>query len=78
MLEPHISCTLILLYIFAPISEKQCVLVYDGELSRDQSMPTSFICDTYTLRRMIVNTVLLYQDYSLEQGGIVQYFLLIC
>ena len=27
---------------FAPISEKQCVQVYDGKLSRDQSMRTSF------------------------------------
>ena len=27
----------------SPISEKQCVWVYDGKLSRDQSMPTSFL-----------------------------------
>ena len=25
-----------------PISEKKCVYVYDGELSRDQFMATSF------------------------------------
>ena len=28
-----------------PINEKQSAQVYDGELSRDQSMPTSFILD---------------------------------
>ena len=35
--------TLILLQIFESISEKQCIEIYDGEQSRDQSMPTSFI-----------------------------------
>ena len=44
-----ISSALILFKIFAPIREKQCV--YNGELNRDQSMPTSFLiekCETFS------------------------------
>ena len=41
---------LILFKIFAPISEKQCV--YDGELSSDLSMPTSFCCNYFNVPKL--------------------------
>ena len=47
MIEPYISYT-ILLKILHHVSEKQCIHVYDGELSRDQSMPTSFFFFIFT------------------------------